>query len=71
MLHLAYVLVQADLAGGAFGAGEFAVDPAAWQLTGLRADHCLQTRQTAAEQFSAVAESVTNFNYIKALIMTS
>ena len=62
LLHIATLLVQADLAGGTFGAGEFVVDPAAWELTGLTAAHCLQTRQTAAEQFGAVAESIVNFN---------
>ena len=63
LLHLATLLVQADLAGGAFGAGAFVVDPAAWQLTGLTNEDCLQARQTAADQFGEVAESVSNFDF--------
>jgi HD-like signal output (HDOD) protein len=58
LLHLASLLVQADLEAGAFGVGAFLVDPAAWQLTGLTEEHCLDARQTAAEQFGAVAESL-------------
>ena len=58
LLHLASLLVQADLEAGAFGAGAFLVDPAAWQLTGLTEEHCLHVRQTAAEHFGAIAEGI-------------
>ena len=59
LLHLASLLVQADLEDGDFAAGAFLVDPAAWQLTSLTAAHCLQARQTAVEQFAEVAESLS------------
>jgi len=63
MLHLASLLVQADLEASAFGAGAFLVDPAAWQLTDLTEERCLQARQTAAEQFGAVADSITTLDF--------
>ncbi len=63
LLHLACQLVQADLEAGAFGAGAFLVDPAAWQLTGLTEEHCLNARQTAAEQFGAVSESISTLDF--------
>ena len=59
LLHLASLLVRADLEDAAFGTGAFLVDPAAWQLTGLTEEHCLQARQTAAQQFGEVAESIS------------
>jgi HD-like signal output (HDOD) protein len=58
LLHLASMLVQAEFESGAFGAGAFLVDPAAWQLTGLKEEHCLHARQTAAEQFGAVTQEI-------------
>jgi len=63
LLHLATLLVQADLEAGAFGAGAFPIDPAAWPLTGLTEELCLQARQTAAEQFDAVADSITTLDF--------
>ena len=63
LLHLASLLVQADLEAGAFGAGAFLVDPAAWQLTGLTEERCLNARQTAAEQFNEIAESITTLDF--------
>ena len=63
LLHLASLLVQADLEAGAFATGAFLVDPAAWQLTGLTVEHCLNARQTAAEQFGAVAESIASLDF--------
>jgi HD-like signal output (HDOD) protein len=63
LLHLASLLVQADLEDADFGAGAFWVDPAAWQLTGLTEEQCLQARQTAAEQFGEVAESITTLDF--------
>lgn len=63
LLHLASLLVQADLEAGAFGAGAFLVDPAAWQLTDLTEEHCLHARQTAAEQFGEVAESISTLDF--------
>ena len=63
MLHLASLLVQADLEAGVFGEGAFLVDTAAWQLTGLTKEHCLKARQTAAEEFNAVAESISGLDF--------
>ncbi len=63
LLHLSSSLVRADLEGGSFGAGEFIVDPAAWQLTGLTEAHCLNTHQKAAEQFGAVADSISTLDF--------
>jgi HD-like signal output (HDOD) protein len=62
MLHLATLLVQADLEGGVFGEDAFLVDPAAWQLTGLTEERCIKARQTAAEQLNAVAGSITTLD---------
>ncbi len=58
LLHLASLLVQADLEAGTFGEGLFAVDPAAWHLTGLTEERCRNAQQTAAKQFTEVAESI-------------
>ena len=58
LLHLAALLVQADLEAGAFGEGAFLVDPAVWPLTGLTEERCLHARQSAAEKFGAVADSI-------------
>lgn len=58
LLHLACLLVQAELEGGVFGEGAFPVDPAAWQLTGLTEERCNHVHQNAAEQFNAVSESI-------------
>ena len=63
LLHLATQLVQADLEGGTFGAGAFLIDPAAWQLTGLTEEQCLHARQTAAEEFGAVADSISALDF--------
>jgi hypothetical protein len=63
LLHLASLMVQADLEAGEFGAGAFLVDPVAWQLTGLTEEHCLNAKQTAAEQFGEVAESITTLDF--------
>jgi HD-like signal output (HDOD) protein len=63
LLHLASLLVQADLEDADFGAGAFLVDPAAWQLTSLTEEQCLQARQTAAEQFGEVAESISSLDF--------
>ena len=63
LLHLASLLVQTDLEAADFGAGAFLVDPAAWQLTGLTEERCLQARQTAAEQFGTVADSITTLDF--------
>ena len=63
LLHLASLLVQTDLEAADFGAGAFLVDPAAWQLTGLTEEHCLNARQTAAQQFNEVAESISTLDF--------
>ena len=55
LLHISSLMVQADMDGGAFGP---AVDFAAWELTALKMDQCLQVQQTAAEQFGSVTESI-------------
>ena len=62
LLHLAALLAQADLEDAAFGTGAFLADPAAWQLTGLTEEQCLQAKQAAAEQFGEVAESIAILN---------
>lgn len=58
LLHLASLLVQADLEAGVFGEGAFVVNPAAWKLAGLTEEQCLDARQAASEQFGEVAESI-------------
>ena len=63
LLHLARLLVQTDLEAADFGARAFLVDPAAWQLTGLTEEHCLNARQTAAQQFNEVAESISALDF--------
>ena len=63
LLHLASLLVQADLEDADFGAGAFLVDPAAWQLTGLTEEQCLQVQHTAAEQFGEVADSISSLDF--------
>ena len=63
MLHLASLLVRADLEDGVFGAGAFLVDPVAWKVTDLTEERCLQARQTAAEEYDEVAESITTLDF--------
>lgn len=62
LLHLASLLVQADLEAGVFGEGAFVANPAAWKLTGLTEEQCLNARQAASEQFGEVAESIFPLN---------
>jgi HD-like signal output (HDOD) protein len=63
LLHLASQLVLADLESGTFGTGAFVIDPAAWRLTALTEEQCLIARQTAAEQFEEVAESISSLDF--------
>lgn len=58
LLHLAYLLVHSELEDGSFGAGAYAIDPAALQLTGLTAERCLAVRETAAGECTGMAESI-------------
>jgi HD-like signal output (HDOD) protein len=58
LLHLASLLVNADLGTGVFGQGAYAVDPAAWSATDLTLEQCLEVQQVAKEQFEAVSESI-------------
>ena len=63
MLHIASLLAQSDLEDGEFGVGTFIVDPAAWQLTALSKEKCLEARQTAADQFNEVAKNITALDF--------
>lgn len=63
MLHIACLLAQSDLEEGEFGVGTFIVDPAAWQLTALSKEKCLEARQTASDQFNEVAENITALDF--------
>jgi len=63
LLHLASSLVRADLENGTFGAGTFLIDPAAWKLTDLTEEQCIDTRQKAAEQFGEVADSISTLDF--------
>ncbi|NIA19400.1 MAG: HDOD domain-containing protein [Xanthomonadaceae bacterium] len=58
LLHLGSLLVRSDMEDNAFGEGAFTVDSSVWQTTGLTAEKCLDLRQTAADQFSEVANSL-------------
>lgn len=58
LLHLASLLVRSDQEGGGFGTGAFSVDAAAWQLSGMTQQHCLETRKRAATEFSSLADSI-------------
>jgi HD-like signal output (HDOD) protein len=58
VLHLSYLLVLSDLEEGVFGEGAYIVDPSVWSNTGLTEEDCLEYRQTAAEQFHKVKNSL-------------
>ncbi len=58
LLHLSSLLVRSDLEDGVLGEGSFAVDPTVWETTNLTEEQCLDLRQTAADQFSEVANSL-------------
>lgn len=58
LLHLASLLVQADLEAGVFGSGAFSVDPAAETLTGLSEQQCHQAKHAAAELYYEVGASL-------------
>ena len=58
LLHLCSLLVRSDLEAGVFGEGSFTVDPTVWPTTNLTAEQCLNFRQTAADQFAEVENSL-------------
>lgn len=58
LLHLASVLVQADLGDGLFEHSPYHVDSTAWDLSGLIAEQCLQARNTAEQQYSEFVEQM-------------
>jgi len=58
LLHLASLLVQADLDTGVFGEGPYAVNPAAWSATGLTLEQCLNVQKAAADQYLEVSKSI-------------
>jgi hypothetical protein len=41
----------------------FLIDPAAWKLTDLTEEQCIDTRQKAAEQFGEVADSISTLDF--------
>ena len=61
LLHLASLLVRADLEAGIFGEGALLVDPAAWQLTSLTEEHCQHAQQISSEQFDAISQSIFSY----------
>ncbi|MCD6188431.1 MAG: HDOD domain-containing protein [Desulfuromusa sp.] len=58
LLHIAILLVQADLGKGEFGEGVYVVNKNAWTATDLTLEDCLNARDIAAEQFKIVTESI-------------
>lgn len=58
LLHLSYLLVLSDLQNGVFGEGSFKVNPAALQTTHLTEEQCLESRQTASDQFNQVESTL-------------
>ncbi|MCP4117588.1 MAG: HDOD domain-containing protein [Desulfobacteraceae bacterium] len=58
LLHLGSLLVISDLEKRIFGEGSFSVDPTVWPTTRLTEEQCLNFRQTAADQFGEVANSL-------------
>jgi len=58
LLHVASLLVQADLEEGVFDEGAYKVNQNAWVSTNLTLDRCLNVRKVAAEQFEEVTESI-------------
>jgi HD-like signal output (HDOD) protein len=58
ILHIAAHLVGADTAADASADNEDTPDPAAVQRTGLTPDQCTAARETAAEQYQAIADTL-------------
>lgn len=58
LLHLSSLLVISDLENHIFGKGSFSVDPTVWPATRLTEEQCLNFRQTAADQFGEVTNSL-------------
>ena len=58
LLHLSSLLVLSDLEKSILGQGSFTVDPTVWTTTRLTEEQCLNFRQTAADQFGEVTNSL-------------
>lgn len=58
LLHISSLLVLSDLEKHIFGQGSFTVDPTVWTTTRLTEEQCLNFRQTAADQFGEVKNSL-------------
>jgi len=53
LLHIASLLVQADLEAGEFGEGVYAVNQNALKMTGLTLERCLEARDIATKQLKS------------------
>ncbi len=53
LLHIASLLVQADLEAGVFGEGVYAVNQNALKMTGLTLECCLEARDIATKQLKS------------------
>ena len=58
LLHIAILLMQADLEEGDFGEGAYAVNQNAWTVTNLTLETCLNARDIAVKQYKTVTESI-------------
>ncbi len=58
LLHLSNLLVISDMEKSLFGKGSFTVDPTVWPTTRLTEEQCLNFRQTAADQFGEITNSI-------------
>jgi HD-like signal output (HDOD) protein len=58
LLHISSLLVQSDLEGAEFNAKPFQVDESLWSTVKLSKGQCQQIRQTAAEQYQKVSNSI-------------
>ena len=58
LLHIAILLIQADLEEGEFGEEAYAVNQNAWTATDLTVEACLNARDIAIEQYKIVTASI-------------
>lgn len=58
LLHLSALLVSSELEEGVFEEGAFAVDPTAWSTIDMTVEQCLNFRNTAADEYAEVANSI-------------
>ena len=58
LLHIASLLIQADLEEGEFGKEAYAANQNAWTATDLTLEACLNARNIAVEQYKIVTESI-------------